>query len=159
MYKRQLVISAKQPGDLTLQGYSVDVDGPNEYAVPDFVNEKWRNDLVWVDADGDGRLTLPLTNRPQGSSSDEEPAGPFDFITFSDSVSLDPIEPERKNTLTTVGDVVDAGGWELVEELFYAGEPTSEASTGRVIVSINSSVPGSAPVSYTHLTLPTSDLV
>ncbi|MFM8526399.1 MAG: hypothetical protein ACKOCM_12390, partial [Cyanobacteriota bacterium] len=43
-----------------------------------------------------------------------------------------------------MGDVVDAGGWELVEQLFYAGEPTSEAATGRVVVSINASIPGSA---------------
>ena len=76
---------------------------------------------------------MPLTNRSVGTDPNQEPAGPFDFITFSDSVSLDSIAPERKKTLTTVGDVVDAGGWELVEELFYAGEPTSEASTGRVL--------------------------
>jgi len=116
------------------------VAGPGGYTVTKRT-DAWQNDLVWVDGDRDGRLTLPLTD------ASEEPAGPFDSIRLANAVldaDLNLGTPGLVRPLHTVGDVVDAGGWELLKELFYSGEPASEASTGRVMVSINTTIPGAA---------------
>ncbi|MFM8525586.1 MAG: hypothetical protein ACKOCM_08210, partial [Cyanobacteriota bacterium] len=155
-YQNELVIAAERPLAVTLNT-SWTVEAANPLGTTPLYNAlgyttaagtyAWRNDLVWLDGDGDGRLTLPLTNRIKGTAPNQEPAGPFDQIRFANPSSdskINHLKPGTVKPLQTVGDVVEAGGWELVEELFYAGEPTSEAATGRVVVSINTSIPGSA---------------
>ncbi|MFN9694940.1 MAG: hypothetical protein ACK550_14280, partial [Synechococcaceae cyanobacterium] len=154
-YQNELVIAADTPMAVSLSAPWT-VTAPNPLGATPPYNPlgytvaagtyAWRNDLVWVDSDGDGRLSLPLTNRPTGTAPNQEPAGPFDVIrpaSVWDGL-LNLITPGTVKPLSSVGDVVDAGGWELVEQLFYAGEPTNEAATGRVVVSINTSIPGSA---------------
>ncbi|MFO0016964.1 MAG: hypothetical protein ACK52U_10465, partial [Synechococcaceae cyanobacterium] len=154
-YQNELVIAADTPMAVSLSAPWT-VTAPNPLGSTPPYNPlgytvaagtyAWRNDLVWLDNDRDGRLSLPLTDRPKGTAANQEPAGPFDLIrpaSVWDGL-LNFITPGLVKPLSSVGDVVDAGGWELVEQLFYAGEPTNEAATGRVVVSINTSIPGSA---------------
>ena len=58
--------------------------------------------------------------------------GGYPTIPF-DSLTLTNIDGSEK--IDNLGEIVDAGGWDLLEQLFYAGEPVSEASTAQVLVS------------------------
>ena len=67
--------------------------------------------------------------------------GGYPTIPF-DSLTLTNIEGSEK--IDNLGEIIDAGGWDLLEQLFYAGEPVSEASTAQVLVSVNERIPGTA---------------